>query len=179
MNPRLCLLLVPLLSSPTLPASEIYKWVDPQGVTHFSDHPPANRKAEKLDIKPSDISVMRSASKGNVSQPAAPEPKAGDKSPYKSVKITSPANDQAVRANDGVVKIECQVTPALDTRRHHKLRFIIDGKPLGSVGTTCDLTLNAVDRGTHSVAVEVIDKQGKTLLRSATHTFHVKRVSAL
>ena len=176
MKSRACLFLFPLLL-PALCSAEIYKWVDSAGVTHFSDQRPANQKAEKLDIKPSDISVMRSD--GGATQPATPKPRADAKPPYQSIKITSPGNDQAVRANDGVVKVRCQVTPALDTRHHHKLRFVIDGKPLGSVGTTCDLTLNALDRGTHTVAVEIIDKQGKTLLRSATHSFHVKRVSAL
>ncbi len=159
-------------------ASEVYKWVDKQGHTHFSDQRPPNQAVEKLDINPSDISVMKSPTSRPGQTVGKPSP-ASTPPAYTGIKILSPGNDQAIRANNGSVKVQCQVLPRLDITHHHKLRFIIDGKPLGAIGTTCNLTLNALDRGTHTVAVEIIDKSGKTLLRSATHSFHVKRVSAL
>ena len=35
-----------------LPAHAIYKWVDEKGVTHFSEHPPADgKKAQKIEPK--------------------------------------------------------------------------------------------------------------------------------
>ena len=159
-------------------ASEVYKWVDEQGHTHFSDQRPPDHAVEKLDIKPSDISVMKSHD-ALPSQPVKKTPPAPGSPTYTGIEINSPANNEAIRANNGSVEVRCRVLPRLNIKQHHKLRFIIDGKPLGAIGTTCNLTLNALDRGTHSVAVEIIDKSGKSLLRSTTHTFHVKRVSAL
>ena len=44
-----CLLLT-LLSSSAY-ASTIYKWVDPQGVTHFSTEPPAQQGSERIGMK--------------------------------------------------------------------------------------------------------------------------------
>lgn len=37
-----------LLFSSTLLAAPVYKWVDAQGVTHFSAEPPVNQKAENI-----------------------------------------------------------------------------------------------------------------------------------
>ena len=43
--------LVPLIISPTA-FSEIYKWTDAQGKTHFSDHPPKDQvKSEEVSSK--------------------------------------------------------------------------------------------------------------------------------
>lgn len=38
-----------LLFSSALLAAPVYKWVDAQGITHFSAEPPANQKAESLN----------------------------------------------------------------------------------------------------------------------------------
>ncbi|MGZ5080768.1 MAG: DUF4124 domain-containing protein [Usitatibacter sp.] len=44
----LWLLLVPLAAA----AQSIYKWVDEKGVTHFSESPPPDGKATKVEVKP-------------------------------------------------------------------------------------------------------------------------------
>ena len=31
----------------------MYRWVDEKGVTHFSQHPPPDGKAQKVEVKPS------------------------------------------------------------------------------------------------------------------------------
>ncbi|MFV1943046.1 MULTISPECIES: DUF4124 domain-containing protein [Pseudomonas] len=33
-------------------AAQVYKWVDAQGVTHFSAQPPADRSADEMKVKP-------------------------------------------------------------------------------------------------------------------------------
>jgi len=34
------------------PSTEVYRWVDDEGVTHFSEAPPSNRESEKLELAP-------------------------------------------------------------------------------------------------------------------------------
>ena len=34
-------------------AQPMYKWVDEKGVTHYSEHPPPDGKAQKVEVKPS------------------------------------------------------------------------------------------------------------------------------
>jgi hypothetical protein len=46
--PILALLLLPGLAA----AQAIYKWVDERGVTHFSESPPPDGKATKVEVKP-------------------------------------------------------------------------------------------------------------------------------
>lgn len=40
-----------MLFSSALLAAPVYKWVDAQGVTHFSAEPPANQSAERISTK--------------------------------------------------------------------------------------------------------------------------------
>jgi hypothetical protein len=44
----LCLALLPFAAA----AQTIYKWVDEKGVTHFSENPPPDGKADKIEVKP-------------------------------------------------------------------------------------------------------------------------------
>ena len=44
----LALLLLPLAAA----AQTMYKWVDEKGVTHFSESPPPDGKAAKIEVKP-------------------------------------------------------------------------------------------------------------------------------
>lgn len=47
----LLLLLGSLLSSAQLSAESIYRWVDDEGVTHFTAHPPKNRESTLISSK--------------------------------------------------------------------------------------------------------------------------------
>lgn len=33
-------------------ATEVYRWVDAEGIVHFGDRPPVNRSAEPIEIQP-------------------------------------------------------------------------------------------------------------------------------
>jgi hypothetical protein len=46
------LLLVVVLAPLTAAAQAMYKWVDEKGVTHFSESPPPDGKATKIEVKP-------------------------------------------------------------------------------------------------------------------------------
>lgn len=50
------LLLATLVAAPAW--SEIYKWVDDNGVVNYSNRPPYNRKAEELDLNSVTVSVI-------------------------------------------------------------------------------------------------------------------------
>lgn len=51
MKKTLLLLVVAMLAMVTIGAT-IYKWVDEQGVTHYSETPPPSRKAKELPVQP-------------------------------------------------------------------------------------------------------------------------------
>ena len=56
MNRSACLLLV--IAASAMPAvAQVYKWVDEKGVTHYSETPPPDKKASKVDTGPANAPV--------------------------------------------------------------------------------------------------------------------------
>jgi hypothetical protein len=58
------LLLAVALASPWPAAAALYKWVDEKGVTHYSEQPPPDGKATRLEL-PAQAPAQGSASPGN------------------------------------------------------------------------------------------------------------------
>ena len=98
---------------------------------------------------------------------------------YQAIDILAPKEDSVVRDNSGNVGIRVQVLPALQVQAGHRLAVVLDGSQLQGRFTGNRLSLSNVDRGTHSVVVQVVDEQGNVLLRSAPRSFHMKRHSIL
>jgi glutaredoxin len=73
---RKAILLLGLAAMLAAPAyAQMYKWVDAQGVTHYSDRPPPVGDAEKLDLDARAQSSGLSADGGSLYQPPEPDPK--------------------------------------------------------------------------------------------------------
>jgi len=58
------------------------------------------------------------------------------------------------------------------------ITVMLDGRAVGQVKTT-SLTINNVDRGTHTLGAEVKDAQGSTLISASPITFTLQRTSLL
>ncbi len=95
---------------------------------------------------------------------------------YKAFSITSPTNDQGVRANDGNVTVQLSLQPALQSS--HLIVLDINGEDGQSSETTSSLTitLSNMSRGLHNVMATVVDKDGNALIKTAPVSFHVLRV---
>lgn len=167
----------------TAGASEIYTWTDAQGNRIYSDQP--NPNSTKVEVgptnsieppKPIPAFSESNNSNSNVSSSNNPSNSAG----YRSLKITSPTNDTAVRANDGNITLTVTIDPPL--RQGSLLRAQVDGNlneqaiP-GSGQPQATLTLPNLDRGTHEVSAVIMDTKGQVLLSSEPVTLHVQRTS--
>src|ERR1700760_492271 len=87
------LLFTLLWMSTAATAATVYKWVDDDGVTHFSDQPHEN--AQKLELKaPQTYSAGKTASSPARRAPSAPPASKQAQSVYTSCSITEPTNDQ-------------------------------------------------------------------------------------
>lgn len=163
-----------LLLFSTAGQAELYKWVDEEGNTHYSDSPTTSKAKPftppGITTTPA-VKVPPQAPKAVVPQPAAFK--------YNDIKIVSPGQDATIRSNPGNITIAFESVPALNTDQGHSISVAIDGTPVKDNITTSSVQLNNIDRGTHTVTVTINDETGKPLITSSGITFHMHRVSIL
>jgi hypothetical protein len=146
-------------------SATLYKWVDSDGVTHYSDRP-----------APGAVQVHIANAQTYKSIPVtAPNQRTPSGTPrgakYSRVQITSPTDGQSFVDTGGKVDVAADVAPALAPA--NQLWFQIDGtrqpEPAGP-GYTASFE---VARGTHTAAAVITDADGHELITSAPVTFYV------
>jgi len=145
--------------------AEVYKWIDAEGVVHFSDEPVQG--AEAVHIPP-----MQTISLPPVPQQHGSGRKASaSESPYSSLTVSSPRKDEAIRANNGAVTVTLALTPSL--LHGDRLRVTLDG--VERLIETSSMNLSNLPRGGHTVQAAVVNAAGKVLISSEPVTFFVLR----
>ena len=145
-------------------AETIYKSVDENGNIIFTDKP--SEDAEEIKIK--ELETIKNPNPGKF-KPTTKQ--ATETEAYKSFTVTNPKAGEAVRSNIGNVNISLSIEPAL--QRSHTIEILMDGKKVGSGSS---VSLQNVDRGSHSITASVIDGNGKKLI-STSSTFSILRAA--
>ena len=154
-------------------AQTVYKWVDENGVVHYSDQPHA--KAEKMTV-PAAQTYTAPVNAGADTSVATPPP-AYDSGYYQGCAIIKPANAESF-ANIDSLSVVVQTDPPV--RREDRIFLMLDGQPLnGGAPTGARFTLEPVDRGTHTLQAVVSDAQRTTLCQTSGVTFEVHQNSIL
>ena len=83
---------------------------------------------------------------------------------YTSLSILQPASEEAIRSNSGYLTVSYSLQPALESK--HSTELLIDGSPVQSSGSGGSFSLTNIDRGTHTLIVQVIDDSGSVLITS-------------
>lgn len=158
--------------------AKIYKTVDADGNVSYTDVAPTQREQE-AELQVEELNTFTSPT-----QEPAPLPTVvlnnpdndGDLAPagYETVSLVSPTDDQAIRANNGNITLTANISP--DLHPTHSVRFYIDNSPAGTVNGL-NLSLNNVDRGTHTAKVAVVDDTGAVISESGSVSFHVQRIT--
>lgn len=148
-------------------SADVYKSVDESGNAVFSDKP--TKGSQKIELQETQIIRLPAA------EPMPTMP-GQEKLPieYKSIIITTPQDDAAIRANNGGVDVAVSIDPGL--KDGHTLVLYVDGKEVSS-GASTSAKLNNLDRGTHSLRASVKDADGRIKTSSKTVTFHLLRHS--
>ncbi len=155
-----------------LAGATVYRWVDEQGVVHYSDQPHPN--AEKLRVNAAQTYKPTAADSapaggGQSSNAAAP--------PYRGCAIVQPQDDQAF-ANVDSLTVVVQTDPQL--HQGDKVYVMVDGQALnGGAPTGPQFVLSPVDRGTHTAQAQVKDAGGAVQCQTPPVTFHVQQNSIL
>jgi hypothetical protein len=160
-----------LLSAAALAGSggttTVYKWVDAQGIVHYSDQP--HPHAQKLQIHGAQtfsapaMPLTPSMSAPQESEPAGPA--------YQSCTIAQPT-DQQMLMNVHHATAVVQSSPPL--RPGDDVRLFVDGKQVPGSGTSFTFQ---VFRGQHSVQAVIEDGTGQIVCETSTVTFFVHQPS--
>jgi uncharacterized protein DUF4124 len=154
-------------------AATVYKWVDENGIVHYSDQPHPN--AQKIGVQPAQTykaGEIPAAPGGPPAPPAAPPPP-----PYRGCAIAQPTDDQTFTSVDSL-SIVVRTDPALEPG--DQIFLTLDGQPLnGGVATGSQFTLTPVDRGTHTLRAVVRDSDGAVRCQTPGVTYNVQQPSLL
>ena len=162
-----------LFSSLANAEMKIYHWVDDDGKVHYSDT--AIPGTEQLDVK--EINLVKSepvdsAKNDSISSQLFLDADEEEVIDYQAT-ITSPEDDKAIRSNEGTINIHVDIEPAKENSQ--TLQLYLDGKKLGSPQISPTIRAQNIDRGTHQVQVELLDKSGTALTKTQVVTVHLQR----
>jgi len=169
----LVLFLLPLVTY----ADDIYGSVDRDGNVTFTDEP--DTKAELIELE--ELPTYEAAPlpilpiENTVQQEE--EVVEDIKKPKYKISITSPEQNQSIWAGGGILTATVSVQPELNSQRADKVQFKLDGKKVGEPQTGLSYSFENLDRGSHILAVSVVDNKGKVLKTSKSVLFHVHRKS--
>ncbi|ARU90170.1 DUF4124 domain-containing protein [Pseudomonas sp. M30-35] len=162
-----------LLLAAALPASaQIYKYTDANGNTVFTNEPPDGAKTEVIEL-PKTNTVEMQTPKAPISDDSTEAPAEAQAS-YQVLELTGIPDEAALRANNGTFSVGVNIQPRLSPA--HRLQLVLDGQPYGEPSNVPRLQLNNIDRGEHSLAVQVISATN-TVQQSETSFFTVQRVN--
>jgi hypothetical protein len=164
--------LVLLLLAPLSAMAAIYKSVDSNGDVVFSDKPSPDAK-EIPEPTPNTVHLPK------LPPPEAVKEKKVEKTVYTSLIIASPAANETIHSNPGILSIKLKLTPALNTKIGDRVNILVDGYVLLKNSSQLSVEIPDINRGSHRVQAVVSDKQGATLIKSDDVQFFMQRQSLL
>ncbi len=154
--------------------TKLYKWVDANGVTHYSDTPVDGAKkvdvpaAQSYSAPPPPRPAVSSSSAPATSAKSTPsEPLNGG---YTRIAILRPSPDETF-ANVTNIDLGGEVEP--DLLPGHEPWIVLDGKPIANATSVIWKT----ERGSHTVLLRIEDRSGKVIASLEPVLFHVQQRS--
>ncbi|NIM26898.1 MAG: DUF4124 domain-containing protein [Gammaproteobacteria bacterium] len=169
---RLVVLLFLALAAGLAHAQGVYKITRPDGSVEFTDAPPPDSAAEKVQLAPLNTTPPLVSPGDAVDSTPVSAPEQG----YSEFRIKSPESGTAVRENAGNVAVNLSLKPPL--RPGDTIDLLLDGKSAAR-GRSTAITLTNLDRGAHSIQAVIADSAGTVVARSNTVTVTLQRRSAL
>ncbi|MFJ3485648.1 DUF4124 domain-containing protein [Pseudomonas sp. NPDC090202] len=159
-----------LLSLPA--AAQIYKYTDANGNTAYSNQPPDGTKAQAVELPP--LNRVETAPVTSAPTPPVQTQTQGQQSAaYDVLQLTDLPDGEALRANNGSFTVGVAIQPRLQSG--HQLQLLVDGKPYGQPTNVPRIQVMELDRGEHSLSVQVVQGQ-QQIQQSQTVNLTVQRV---
>lgn len=169
---HLLLLLLAIITSVSIAAPQkVYVYKDKNGNTVFSDQPRPGAKEVKFNSK----TMTMPATDTRILDLLQAQ---GQIKPLEyQLNINQPEDKATIRDNSGQVNISGQVNPALKFGQKIQLRF--DGQIVQKPHSNAIFVLRDINRGEHTIVLELLDAQGKVIASSKPRTFYLFRASVL
>lgn len=166
-------LLLTLTLAPLSPAqAEVYTYTDADGNQVFTDRPKAG------NVKRVELAPINSMGQPNASAPRTRvmQMETPIKPPeYQMLRILVPEPDAMINDGTGDIVVSANSEPAL--LPNHTYRLIVDGQPSAEPSRSPVFPLQGLARGTHQLAVEILDADGITLERTPSQPLHIRLTS--
>ncbi len=151
-------------------SADVWRWVDDEGVVHFSDTP--REGAELVDVSESSRStgarVYRNTAPDSTDDAAATSETAFK---YQSLSISSPGVEETLWNIEGTLSVSLSLSPGLQTG--HQVRVYFNGE--ATMVNSTSFTIDEVYRGVHNIQAEVLDATGRLMIRSTSTRFYVQQ----
>jgi hypothetical protein len=170
MHPRKTWLVAGLLVACAVQAAVIYKWVDADGVVHYSDQ--SSPGAEKIHTAAPNISSHSTGPR--TATPSINKPASVVE--YSQFQITSPASEQTFFGDD-VIGVSLSLVPGL--KPNQALAWHLNGKQLESLANQQSFSIPHLDRGSYALTATITDQGTGESQSSNSVTFYVRQNSAL
>ena len=152
-------------------ATTVYKWVDDNGVVHYSDQP--NPKAQKLTIPGAQTYAARDAAVAAPPAPAAGPTRTA--APAVCV-IDTPAAGQVFQDTFSITGHVTLAQAGADSQ----VMLRMDGQDISSLlGPDGSFALSQLDRGDHTLTLQVTDAQGDVTCQANAVTFTIRQRSVI
>lgn len=152
-------------------SAEVWRWVDDDGVVHYSDTP--REGAEQVDVSESSRStgaqIYRSTAPTSSNDDAATTEQPAFK--YESLSISSPGAEETLWNIEGTLSVSLSLSPGLQTG--HQVRVYFNGE--SRMVNSTSFTIDEVYRGVHNLQAEVLDQTGRLMIRSTSNRFYVQQ----
>jgi hypothetical protein len=151
--------------------AQAYRWVDENGVVHYSDRP--TEGAERI-ILPDTKPPSRPAPAYRREAPEETETEALQTSfSYQSIEVVAPAPEETLWNIEGALNVALSIQPAL--RPTDQVLVYVDGRAQEVRGTS--FQIQEVYRGVHKIQVEILDAQGNLMGRSLPNQLYVQQTT--
>lgn len=156
-------------------AAQVYSYVDTDGQRVFTDRPPATASSDEVELPtinrmPAGQRMIKLQAPAELKRQLEPPPP-----PYQQLTLVSPQQDDTLRNTATIVDIEVSSTPQL--RPDHYYQAWLDGAAHGNKSVEAQWQIHGVERGSHQLSVQLMDKAGKILMQTPAVTIHVKQTT--
>lgn len=164
-----------LLCVAQIASAAIYTYIDDNGERVYTDKPPQHQRVETVQMAPINQLPAVPAAQVINPPPVYQDDTTNPALHYQVLRILSPEPNATIRANDRQMIVMISSEPAL--LEGHRYRVLVDGEPAAQASRSPVFPLSQIERGTHKLAVEIINQQGAVLERTPAQPFHFRQTT--